>query len=327
MPTARELLEQADALMRRNRARQVDTEIPELTEVIPMPVVAPELAQAPVALADIPELTDAVEEIEIASIVEIPDDDLESNDWLRADAEELAAEIVKPVAASAPQAARVPEPIGGRVLPLFAVAGRPHESAVAAPAPASPEANPVVTPIPEPALAKASVVELPVRDPLPAQGNVLPTQHEALPAQHDELSAQDDALPAQDDRVAMAPEQRSAANADTEAAPPSDSPSTDTPDAKRASAYAPGPKSPGAADDWARWAALAEEIRMQVLQRVDIFTDTGLREQLSVLMQPIVERASAEMIETINTQVGMLLRAYIADAIEREIEKWREGNT
>ncbi len=32
MPTARELLEQADALMRRNRAGQVDTEIPELTE-------------------------------------------------------------------------------------------------------------------------------------------------------------------------------------------------------------------------------------------------------------------------------------------------------
>ena len=31
----------------------------------------------------------------------------------------------------------------------------------------------------------------------------------------------------------------------------------------------------------ARWQALAEEIRMQVLQRIDIFTDTGLREQLA----------------------------------------------
>ena len=35
MPSARELLEQADALMRRNRARAVDTEIPELTDVVP----------------------------------------------------------------------------------------------------------------------------------------------------------------------------------------------------------------------------------------------------------------------------------------------------
>ena len=43
-------------------------------------------------------------------------------------------------------------------------------------------------------------------------------------------------------------------------------------------------------------------------------------------MRPIVERASAEMVETINVQVGELLRAYIAEAIEREIDKWREGN-
>jgi len=80
-------------------------------------------------------------------------------------------------------------------------------------------------------------------------------------------------------------------------------------------------------DDWARWQALAEEIRMQVLQRIDIFTDTALREQLGAQLQPIVDRASAEMIETINREVGTLLRAYIAEAIEREIEKWRKGNT
>ena len=66
---------------------------------------------------------------------------------------------------------------------------------------------------------------------------------------------------------------------------------------------------------------------MQVLQRIDIFTDTRLREQLSAQVQPIVERASVEMVETINTQIGTLLRAYIAEAIEREIDKWREGNT
>jgi hypothetical protein len=46
---------------------------------------------------------------------------------------------------------------------------------------------------------------------------------------------------------------------------------------------------------------------------------------LSAQLQPIVDRASAEMVATINTHVGGLLRAYIAEAIEREIEKWRSG--
>jgi hypothetical protein len=100
-----------------------------------------------------------------------------------------------------------------------------------------------------------------------------------------------------------------------------------TPDDQAVAREGAAKAAPAAADDWARWQALAEEIRMQVLQRIDIFTDTGLREQLSVQMQPIVERASAEMVATINAQVGTLLRAYIAEAIEREIEKWREGNT
>ena len=79
----------------------------------------------------------------------------------------------------------------------------------------------------------------------------------------------------------------------------------------------------GGDPDAARWSALAEEVRMQVLQRIDIFTDTGLQEQLTARVQPIVDRASAELVATINQQVGQLLRAYVAEAIEREIEKWR----
>jgi hypothetical protein len=77
------------------------------------------------------------------------------------------------------------------------------------------------------------------------------------------------------------------------------------------------------ADDDARWSALAEEVRMQVLQRIDLFTDTGLREQLAARLQPIVDRASADLVATINQHVGVLLRAYVAEAIEREIERWR----
>jgi hypothetical protein len=80
----------------------------------------------------------------------------------------------------------------------------------------------------------------------------------------------------------------------------------------------------GGGDDAARWAALAEEVRMQVLQRIDIFTDTGLQEQLTARLQPIVDRASADLVATINQQVGQLLRAYVAEAIEREIDKWRQ---
>jgi hypothetical protein len=72
-----------------------------------------------------------------------------------------------------------------------------------------------------------------------------------------------------------------------------------------------------------RWDALAEEIRMQVLQRIDIFTDTGLKEQLKVRLQPIVDRASADLVAAINQHVGQLLREYVAEAIEREILKWR----
>ncbi|HEX6138713.1 MAG TPA: hypothetical protein VF059_13755 [Casimicrobiaceae bacterium] len=72
------------------------------------------------------------------------------------------------------------------------------------------------------------------------------------------------------------------------------------------------------------WDSLAEEIRMQVLQRLDLFTDTGLREQLGARLQPIVDRASAELIETINHELGELVRGYVAEAIEREIESWRK---
>jgi len=88
-------------------------------------------------------------------------------------------------------------------------------------------------------------------------------------------------------------------------------------------AAAPAAPSGGVDPDAARWSALAEEVRMQVLQRIDIFTDTGLQEQLTARVQPIVDRASADLVATINRQMGQLLRAYVAEAIEREIEKWR----
>ena len=85
---------------------------------------------------------------------------------------------------------------------------------------------------------------------------------------------------------------------------------------------APSPQTRIAEDD-PRWSTLAEDVRMQVLQRLDLFTERGLQAQLEAHLQPIVDRASAELVQTINTRLGEVLRAYVAEAIEREIEKWR----
>ena len=77
--------------------------------------------------------------------------------------------------------------------------------------------------------------------------------------------------------------------------------------------------------DEARIAEAVDEIRMQVLQRIDIFTDTTLRAKLGEQLQPLVERASAELVAAINQHVGDLLRTYVAEALEQEIERWRDG--
>ena len=71
---------------------------------------------------------------------------------------------------------------------------------------------------------------------------------------------------------------------------------------------------------------MADHISMQVLQRLDLFTDTGLKEQLAERLQPIVARAGAELVTAINEHVGKLVRAYVAEAIEREIAQWRKDH-
>ena len=69
---------------------------------------------------------------------------------------------------------------------------------------------------------------------------------------------------------------------------------------------------------------IAEEIGMQVLQRIDIFTDTTLRAQLGERLRPVVDRAAADLVAAINEHIGDLLRAQISEAIEREIESWKK---
>ncbi|MEP7182929.1 MAG: hypothetical protein ABI886_12150 [Betaproteobacteria bacterium] len=309
MPTARELLEQADALMRRNRERTqqpVDDDIPELTEEVEVEPYSPPAEPPPVVdlrpplavLDEIPELTDAVEEIEAPSILELPDEDGEPSRWLEVDRGEVS------ITGPAPDSIVAVPP----ATPRPAVRDQ------------TPAAASTPTPVDEPNAAEARFFVEPmtvdgqpdVATPAPDETPIVVLIPPAIETPDDvEKGAAVDASHGIDIGAAasltdVAPAAASAAVSDaTPAAVP----------------VAP----PEVVGDAARWDALAEEIRMQVLQRIDIFTDTGLHEQLAARLQPIVDRASADLVATINQQVGQLLRAYVAEAIEREIEKWRQG--
>ncbi len=299
MPTARELLEQADALMRRNRAHverapvaeAIDADIPVLTETVdvdsapaetPSPPadnvapIAPEQPRSVLALDDVPVLTDAVEEIEAPTIAEAPDDG-EPSRWLDVDRGEAS------------------------------ITGLPPDSVI-------------FVPPPDPAFAGAfAPAEVEFDQPGDAP------REDADADAPIEITAPADfhAAPSVDDVDELALDELEAASA----------PSLEPPSAAAVVASARGLVAghepldgvvvPAGDDE--RWESLAEEIRMQVLQRIDIFTDTGLREQLTARLQPIVDRASADLVATINQHVGQLLRTYVAEAIEREIEKWRQG--
>jgi len=295
MPSARELLEQADALMRRNRARAVDTEIPELTEIVAE--VAPGPGATLIAFEDVPELVDAVEEIEIVSIVELPDDVDEVSGWLPHDSGALSDVGREPdsIVAGLP-AASAPGSDAGSARSLLSIVGQPGVAIDRMPA--VEQAPPAIEPLPPAAEITPPAIEVtpPAIEPLPPAIKVTPPAIEVTPPS-----------------IEVAPPAIEVMPPSIEVTPPEPAIVAET----RPASQVP------IADDWARWEALADEIRMQVLQRIDIFTDTRLRKQLSAQLQPIVDRASVQMVETINEEVGKLLRAYIAEAIEREIDKWR----
>ncbi len=305
MPTARELLEQADALMRRNRGRVPEPDIPELTDevVVAEPVDAgragPGDAVAPGssrAVEEVPELTDALGQVEEVSIEAVPED-VESR-WLES-------------------------MLGG--------------SSVTGPAPDS------IAVVPPSTLRAAE----PVSEPEPAAGASSPSDEHGLAPETEAALA----LPPAEDVAdtgagdpafdAMLGLGSFEGKSDREFAPPEPPPElTGTidafaadeagdaidgePQAPPAALHEIAPAAPPSAEP--AWDAVAEEIRMQVLQRIDIFTDTSLQGELAARLQPVVDRASADLIATINREVGQLLRTYVAEAIEREIEKWRESN-
>ena len=271
MPTARELLEQADAMMRKNRGGS-DGDIPVLTDAV---TVAASEFNAPTA--DIPVLNERVEDVAVLSPP--PHDSPEAaasafegdpSDWLVMD---TIGPALHSVTGNPPDTLAIVPPVTMKTMEP------------------APEPAPVDIDILTPATHKAAGS---AATPLPAQSRV---PESILPL------AADDYLLLAAAEYSQPSEPRLPAPAVVEAV-----------DSNPTTASAE------------RWQAVAEQISMQVLQRIDLFTDTGLREQLTRHLQPIVDRASAELVGEINEQVGKLVRSYVAEAIEREIAQWRSDH-
>jgi hypothetical protein len=324
VPSARELLEQADALMRRNRSPLMD-DIPVLTDSVPeaRPVRPARLRPSlPAAMGpdSIPMLTEPVpatppspapvapaappEAAKPAAVV----DEGEPSDWLQ------LGEGEPSVIGDAPDSIAVVPPVEERVTEeIDVVAPAEVEASFDAElawnrSEAAPEPQPA-SPEPPPAVSQPMDFSLDIEPPAP----VARPEWEA-------------------DTIIDTPEETPApAEAEAEARPEPPMPTFEAPTALEESAPLEAAREPAQSDaerkaaEDARWASMAEEIRMQVLQRIDLFTDTGLRDQLGSRLQPIVDRASADLVATINQHVGDLLRSYVAEAIEREIESWRHG--
>lgn len=64
---------------------------------------------------------------------------------------------------------------------------------------------------------------------------------------------------------------------------------------------------------------LAETVYHQVLQNLDLYTERALQEHLSAHLTPIVERATSELLATLHADLGMLIRQFVADAIEKQL--------
>ncbi len=318
MPTARELLEQADALMRRNRSRQ-DDDIPVLTDAIVGSVAERPTARASAALrADtaivardpIPTLTDEAAPIEAA--MERLAAEGEPSAWLEFEDPEPS------VIGDAPDSIAIVPPVSARQAPdedllqsaeheeieLTSPLDDDFADEIGAPPP-PPGPVPMISPTQEATTSEPGVPEVSEEEQLADEAATDPSGAQRRP-------------------VDVAAMHESSALASAPPGPPLLA--VAAPDAAAFATAAALPAALPRVDEQERWDAMAEEIRMQVLQRIDLFTDTGLREQLGARLQPIADRASADLVATINQQVGELLRAYVAEAIEREIERWRRDN-
>jgi hypothetical protein len=320
MPTARELLEQADALMRRNRGG--DAGIPVLTDSVPDALPALPRGPSPRepgAAAGTP-----------AADAFAPRDPGQRQDRNRAPESTRAED--RSHGGSSPESGRQPA----------MKAGGPAASDVDAAAKVDRLERDAEPPLLTDAVEEVAVDLLPV-PPEPAEDDhslwLGPDTMD--PALHSVTG------PAPDTVAVVPPVTLRAAEPKPESTGHADEPDPTVTRTLRAAGSAPTPppirsapllaaEAPAAsarepvaapaANDDERWRALAEQISMQVLQRLDLFIDTGLKARLAEHLQPIVARAGAELVETINDHVGQLVRTYVAEAIEREIAQWRQQN-
>ena len=329
MPSARQLLEQADALMRRNRKRSKakGSEPPTLTDALGIErtgTLAPTIIlgdaspraadplepgarpgadagdlQAPAepialdTLSDVPVLTDIVDTWPPAN-AEWPPFVADANANALGDALEADALAVTPERAEPAEASVVERFVEAIVAPAAET-----PAVVTASAAVDPSAHAADEPV-DAADAPSADEPAYVADAL---ANDEPVHVAEAPAADEPLRLQDEEFileipPASEEDVPLHA---------ADATPP-------------VAAHA----IPLLAQGSPEWEAMTEEIRMQVLQRLDLFTDTGMRDQLGARLQPIVARASAELVETINQALGELVRGYVAEAIEREIDTWRK---
>ena len=302
MPTARELLEQADALMRRNRGTGVD--IPVLTDAVPEPLASTE------AQAEIPVLTDQVEEVFVDAVpvpAQPPVLELVSGPMLEGDPSDwLVMDTIDPafhsVTGKAPDTLAVVPPVTLRAVETLTDVDLPKLPVTlkaAGSQPTPPPAGSKAVQASQPTLVETSLAETPLVETPPVE----------IPAA--EIAAAE--MPATE-------------------TPAAEIPAAEIPPVEIAAPEiafiqpVPGASAAVSPSDDERWRTLADQVSMQVLQRIDLFTDTGLKEQLAHHLQPIVARAGAELVSAINDQVGKLLRAYVAEAIEREIAQWRRDH-
>ena len=68
---------------------------------------------------------------------------------------------------------------------------------------------------------------------------------------------------------------------------------------------------------------LTEHVYVQVLQRLDLYTEKALQEHLARYLQPVIERASRELVTAVNVNIGKVLRTFIAESVEREVAQLR----
>ena len=277
MPTARELLEQADALMRRNRGVE---DIPVLTDSVPEPHAEPALSGP------------ATRERAAATLQVAPDEVVATDAAANAaesEALDLALERSIAEAAEPPMLTDVVEEVAVDIVPLAASASEDDSAPWLGPDTVDPALHSITGPSPD------TVAVVP---PVTLRAVAL----DERPAPADEPAFAGEPV------EAPAPTLRAVG-------------SEPTPAPVGSFAFEAGTD----AVDEERWRALAEQISMQVLQRLDLFVDTGLKAKLAAHLQPIVARAGTELVEAINDHVGQLVRSYVAEAIEREIAQWRQG--